>query len=676
LKFRPGELGLLPPDSTATKEEVSWWRDNLYQNIRRTISDGVGGIPATLLSVLSLLAIPGIAVITSARSLPALYEALLIILMTGGFAYSLVVGISYTAYVALRALPPKKYAKLVLSGRNETDVLRTMAWEIRSACHLFEEATATLHGVFTQAEVRAMRRKPDLVSTALHKVRTLVGLSDALDQLRANRLAHEMALQRLFALKAEVARLIGISPRRFCDHIVQYSPRRQARALGKFVANWDYVLRAACGGAPSDTAKLRVVSLLLENERFMTSTQLTIESQKDLFDYSDLHHDLCTIASSASASNATLGYAKGVSRIASAALSAEKGDIDYARAERRLQFLYRGQHSRAGLEPHMCLTQLCKVIVEHPSLSARLPGTGGIPSLASIQVEVLDGIAAGLSLKGRSPEPLAISETALRNLDALRELEFSAETYFDWSRTEIAERFSVAATDWLLRHPVGTASAIVTCGLSKTVRGCLNVGLTRAVAAANSVRPGAKLERPEIFLLSTAYDDDIEAQDMLAELRSDPEHPNSVSIGSPRQVADVTMSCQQVLLVLGLDTFSDLGPSRGVQVLHSPATSAQVAEFLKLLSDAELEHSVIFVAGGYKAHVAPLYYQQRLLQFHLRHVALFRSGCSLITDGRTINASQKGGREVSSIPRLDKTTPSVGSPRSGAFVDGAWIKSG
>jgi hypothetical protein len=36
-----------------------------------------------------------------------------------------------------------------------------------------------------------------------------------------------------------------------------------------------------------------------------------------------------------------------------------------------------------------------------------------------------------------------------------------------------------------------------------------------------------------------------------------------------------------------------------------------------------VETSIIFVAGSYKAHTSPLLTQDKLLQFHLRHLSLF-----------------------------------------------------
>ena len=679
LAWRPGELGLLPPDNTRSREELAWWRDNLYQHTRRIISDGIGGIPATLLGVLSLLAIPAIPLIDAARELPLLQQVSLLAAASLLFAYVLVVGISYAAYVALRALPPKHYAKLVLSGRGVTEVLQTMAWEVRAACELFERATSPLHSVFTEREVRAMSRDSSLVALAVGQIRADGRLLPLLQALRRDRLPHEVALQRLFALKLEAARLLGISPRRFCDYIVQYSPRRQAKRLAKFLSNWDYVLRAAQGSTLSATATSRVVSLLLENERVMDRVRIDIQFQKDLFRYSDLHDDLYTIASCASSSEATLAYAKGVSEVAKVALAADKGSIDYAAVERRLQFLHSQQRSRPGFEPHMCLTQLCRVLAEHPNLAGRLPSDDGIgnstASLAHTQVSALDAISDGLSLKGDSPEPLALSETGLGNLEALRELEFSAETYFDWSRGRIAEQFSLVVADWLLSEPTALAPVIVTSGLSKTVRGSLKPGLTAAVKTTRAVRSDARIERPQIFLLSREYDDDVEAQDMVAELRGDPSHPNFVSPGNPRQVADMTRLCR-VLLVLGLDTFIDLGPSNGVQVLHSPAASSQVDEYLTLLDESKVPYSVIFVAGGYKAHLTPLLLQHRLLQFHLQHVSLFRSTCRLISDGGIID-SPHCKSPTSHSASSEVIAPDVALPiRTDAFVDGAWIRSG
>ena len=53
---RRGEFGLALPGKDSSDLRADWWRDNLYKNTRRVISEGFGGVPTILLGVISILA--------------------------------------------------------------------------------------------------------------------------------------------------------------------------------------------------------------------------------------------------------------------------------------------------------------------------------------------------------------------------------------------------------------------------------------------------------------------------------------------------------------------------------------------------------------------------------------------------------------------------------------------
>jgi hypothetical protein len=272
------------------------------------------------------------------------------------------------------------------------------------------------------------------------------------------------------------------------------------------------------------------------------------------------------------------------------------------------------------------LSKICELVAKTQELHGSIPSTE-----AYAQVDVLKAIATG-TLHDGGTDSARIAEKVARHLHAAKGLGYTAELYFERSRSTIAQQFAEVARERLVQaSQAGSSLAIVTCSYSKTVREALKSGLTQALMAANEqvVRlesvgeRASRIERPLIFLVNREGADDFATQRMLYELREDPEYRSSVVVGSSASVAGMLSECKHVLVVLGVESFNELDTfGESGCVMQTPEVSEQIRDVLMRLTSHQTTPHVLFVAGAYKTIAAPLLRQQRVL-VTLRHATVF-----------------------------------------------------
>ena len=91
--FKKGEHALALPE--AEDPYYSWWKNNLYQCLRRRISDNPGETTMLTVTLASFF-------LASAIFIPKDWSPYLYVLLIAAYGYILLVGVFYAAYLSLR----------------------------------------------------------------------------------------------------------------------------------------------------------------------------------------------------------------------------------------------------------------------------------------------------------------------------------------------------------------------------------------------------------------------------------------------------------------------------------------------------------------------------------------------------------------------------------------------
>jgi hypothetical protein len=614
-----GDFGLAPPRvsrgaSAEAVAERAWWERHLFRTLRRVLVRELGRLLLLAVAVVVLAVVlfssPG-----ESRTFEG-YSGL-------GLAIAAVIAdvaalaTCYGALLLVRRLPPDAFADIALAGRDPSEVLRAMAWEIRATAGFFLVHTRRLHGVISPTMLAGdgdPRRILDVVSNRPDEWRAQV-----LELRRVSSTFYD-EIRRLIAMKTRAAELLGMEPRSFCDHIVQYSPGLHLEFFSKYVANWEYILDARNQPGDPSVVDTRVVVLARENRRMVEKVETRSRIQADLFHFVDLHVYLHAIAAQQSTSEATLVYARAIAHVAAHAAS--------GRLSERLQFLRRKQHAYPGFDLHRSCLQLCE------QAGVRFDTDAG-RDLAQRQATLLRQLAERAS-NARWPSDPARADQAVLDL---KQLAATAENYFAQSREEIANAFGKLAAAWFdYTHDRDATRAIVVFDYSKTVRQALKLGLQKV---GKKLKDRDGYEHPLICVLVGPGHREQMAVRMIYELTEDLQYRREVAVGGESQIAAILGARARVMIVIGVEAFDDEGTL--VHWRGAREHLANVRAALAAVTDsAEGRIAVVAVAADYKRSKTELDRVASLQRYHLRHVDLSRLDWDcLITDTATMGNRQR-----------------------------------
>lgn len=635
---RGGEWALEAP--ARGELHYSFWEDNVYKNTRRVIATGSGEVLTIALGYASILlailiSCVGALMTWNPEGVLQFIMWLLLAVLTVALLVSFPLVAFYTAFVSLRALPPKEYAQVVLAGRSAPDAIRITAYEIQSVCREFMQAAEPVREVLRICEPIIGNETPlDALCEKVHKGITerREAIEEWLTEYERGLVLREEELARVHEMKVILAQRLGIPRRKLCDHILTYSPQLQSELSRRFGANWRTLAQLQL-----PTVNELVTRLVNENTRILNKAQESIRRQADLLRQEELLPWVHRLASIHSTSGAALQYATALSTLAercSAGLEAHASTtlVPWEHVKTFLEeivFLWESQRAYPGIEPHQtCLHVLNRIIegIEH-----RKKESGEKPHLVhdldkrQRVVQLLKDILQILEMLHTKPQALPVDPPVdpaqnlldrLRSHDAFKEdegafvltltkLKNEVERHINECRLRIAQRLDRYAAKYFSKSE---APIIVTSGYSKTIREALRGEFFKS-------------KRPRVFVMSEDVDGDADANTMVFELT---EHPRRLSVGRGSGIALVKLmsSADNVLILHGAECFDN-----EKRVIHAQMGTGGIDGIRRELSGESGfggDCKIVFVAELYKWR-RNILGEEPLFRFHMDRLAVYKA---------------------------------------------------
>jgi hypothetical protein len=474
----------------------------------------------------------------------------------------------YSGYAALRRLPEDHYARAALAGRTETEVLRALAYEMHAGVSDFRRQIESLDRHLRGFVWLGTGGSGDSAELALSVRGNRDTLNDALNAYRNAESSARHHRRRLIMLKEHASTVLGISKRRLCDHVLNYSPVTHDELALHYGNLWGSILRnAAHPGGDTDVLLRNATRCRWMARRFEEKSALL----EQLFRVVDIHKYIYRIASRHSTSGAILEYAEAlhyvVDRLDAAISEAIPAHDDFlplwqATAE-RLELLHEKQKAYPGVNVH----QTCRNAFTHSSNEA----VRAFFAAASAP--------GGLTALGSDP---AWWEKTSQVRRGLRELRSEIDRRIAEGRHGIVENFRRTELPWLTVAGAGRAF-IVTHGYSKTVR---------------SVLTHPDLRDFRIVVSSSGEADFEDARKMVYEITEDPgAKDREVAAGDMDLLPGFVDDEDRVMAILGAECFDDDG-----RVLHPRGARDKIVQLKTALdsSNKKIGFKVVFVAEEYK----------------------------------------------------------------------------
>lgn len=608
-----------------------WWRAAVYHSAGLFLTIVLGGW-SLILGVLSVLPkddeSPDAVVVSLVLALSAFVVVLLVGFLT-----------------ALRTMPAELYARALVVGQREDQVLLLLARTIEPLCRRFSRRAAgddppTREGTSPAAETGGEPSQPlDMEVRKAFGLRAdgslIADFHPTLRHLDTKRLAHRIKrrrrgivrllrrshqrLQRLEAAKLALGVALDVHPRRVCDHILQFSPAIFAEATRKLVDEWGEIGECVRAGWCSEEIRLRVGLLLRQIAASQTDCESRARYQRQLVSFADLLEQVCRFASSRSTSGSTKEYARAVTRTAVRALHRTRRRW-VPRARRRdaghwafkaLRFLHRKQRAHAGFDLHTLLYQA----VEETRQRATTVAEDAADPLTS--VDRLDSLAKALKTIGSRDTTSQASED--RGVDqrsgrgrrsADKQLRAPVQPALDAINPGESQSFdeeqlgALASAHGVFfslitrsrRRIVERVAALVaacppplflvTSGYSKTVREVL-----------------ARRELPDgvqVYLLLTTPEQQLATRILKSELKHGVPPALAASrrlmaAGTPEMLLAMIGPSHRVLVLVGAECFDGAG-----RVAHPRGIAAPLLRLVDQLASRRVPHLVLAVAECYK----------------------------------------------------------------------------
>lgn len=577
--------------------------------------------PALFLTVLGLLAsIAGL--LTSILSLIGLGVSIEVVVL--GLSAATLLSFFLSGELAQHLLPPDELGRLLVQGRPVSEILQSIAWRIRSVCRRFSAAQASPGVLSELQEASCDPGRAAALPSLLEQVRATMRV---VGDMRGKQ---DQDLRRIVALKHEAGHELGISVRRLCDHVFQFSPTFFRQGVDKYLLNLREMISLAEASVSRPLANAdceRFAGLVLQNRRLEEACAFRARVQEFLLRYDDLHDDVAALASSRSTSGSLQAYARALARLArtdrirfeDAGRTAARGErppvseeVLYLDTLDRFFFLHRRQRAHPGFDLHSLLRSAVDRFPEESPYD---------PERVRLQSAVLRWMET-VTEEEFEPPPSDRRSLDLRRrrfvdrLAALAEI----ERYFNLSvgiaRSRMVRRFRQILASW--RHGCGSESRVyvVASGYSKTVRELLKRGIPEP-SDESSI---------EIFLLLSGVAGELGAREMAWELRSivkntkdetDGERSPRVAAGSEESLASVVRPGDRVLLLLGAECIDADG-----RVAHPHIALPRLGPLIRDLGSLRVATLTVVAAEDYKRLPVP-FAATRFLKEHFEPVPVY-----------------------------------------------------
>jgi hypothetical protein len=462
-------------------------------------------------------------------------------------------------FITFRTMPATDYAKALVEGQRASTIVLVMSRLIDKLCRRFLRERR--HSSKLSEQVREALGTPEgpmpndlesMIKSFLLRIEKLIQ-------------SHHRHLRRLEAGKHAAAIELDIHHRRFCDHIVQFSPTIFREGIWNYLDSWRQVRDLLMSPLAPERKKERCNELLARIDELEQDCQQRREYQSQLSRFAFLHDAIVGFASSRSASGSLLEYASAVDYMARhyrrRLASTRDLEICLDEAAQCLAFLHRKQRAHPGFDLHTLLSALCS----RPPRNAAFDTNVHSLQLSALEVARNDIGASSLSEQ---------------QLDALAQLNLDVQ-----ERVTVA-RESIALTMHQLFLRSSRPLFVVTNGYSKTVRDVL------------SLRPLPGHIR--VYLLLQDEAEQLSTRIMKSEVKHGSKGSlrrtrGRVACGNAEMLLSLLGRTHSVLLLLGAECFDEEGrvaQTHGITTTFSTLTTE--------MKRHDIPYLVVVVAEGYK----------------------------------------------------------------------------
>lgn len=539
---------------------------------------------------------------------------------------AVLVGIAAGSYLlanwfVLRRLPPAELAPLVVQGRPVDEILEAIADRIHRLCRRFlievggwprdEDRWSRVRRGLRPSRRRRLPPDRRLLDRLLEAARGEIEASAELvcsaearaDELRSVRERHDLALRRIEALKHEASRELAISSRRFCDHVLQFSPSLFRQGFDKYLRNLREMIELVRirerTGRLADIDVERFAALVAQSRQLEKHTLERTTIQEQLLRFRDLHDDVCSLASSRSTSGAIQAYARAISQLAvkqekrlrESGLDDQEYRSRFVEIVDRFRFLYRRQRAHPGFDLHDLLSRWVE------NLDGAAFEEGAAEAQASLLKEMGSEKGQRLFIQPVAKSAHLRHDMMLKHLEAASAFHGFFNRAVGLSRREIADRFGRALRQWRESAPTDTTVYLVIGGYSKTVR-----DLLKGSCAELTGRDEGREARLRTFLLLGGDDEELAARKMVWDLRgAGSKETLRIAAGSEEMLLSLVRSGDRVLILLGAECVDSER-----RVVHPHTALPRMQHVLDDLRGREVVTLTIVAAEEYKCLPVPL----------------------------------------------------------------------
>ncbi|MGH1363286.1 MAG: hypothetical protein ACRBF0_07000 [Calditrichia bacterium] len=526
--------------------------------------------------------------------------------------FSILLGATFCTLRLLGRVSPEEYAKTTIRGWAKSEILEIISYEIWKLGNSFLEDRNTLflQNVANQKLLKAKSRT-ELLQFLVEERKLILAAVEKLDKL--SRKSHS-SIQRLKIMKCFAADECGIPIRRFCDHIIQFSPDMYKNRMEKYIENWRILLHGIRGDYGEEIFEESIVKLLRKNNRDHEKIRSRTSFQLQVLKYSDLNNYILDFIPNASASSSLINYVRAISFVANQAMTErveqEKYNV-FAIVSEQLRYLFHKQKAYIGFDLHVAALRLCATETDNTKLRTTRTlleriQDNSIPNIFDIN-----------------------KERATNELTLLSELYGSTNVVININRKRIVEKFSQEYSSWLSsieKQEDKNDKVLVTHGYSKTVLEMLKTVVFKDAESINKRIP------PKLFVMKSDDQESFEARLMMFELKEDYSLPD-LKDAFPDNKNVLTNT--KIMVVIGAEGFDN-----DRWVFHPPRDASRLRSLKNFAQENGSEVFVVVVGESYKNYPSltqlPEFYQDKLENTYLSKPDLIDL---IITDKAVIRKS-------------------------------------
>ena len=575
---------------------------------------------------------------------------------------SLVLAIPAGYYIGsaltLRSLQPRDYARVVIHGRSDVEIITAVSQHIEDFLKEVNKAQERGMPLWTKLEEIATsgeswEAKARAFASAMRDGDPK-GAIDAVDSFLTRK---SRMLNRIEQMKLLAAEELRIDPRRLCRNIFEYSPNLHRDTLVRWVLNYRTLLAWRDRLQTHEVVK-RFSSIVLKNVRLARDYERARSKQVRLRASARYISDIVALAQVSSAANSLQKYAQLLQRVSfdhrdfiknKKKFSGNPNDSAYVECEKQFRFIRRKVCAYAGADLTLLLVQIVKAEIRKrgSNRDARIELEPLLVTLERLQKRRLPKEQRVL-LPNNGSE-IANKEAANRSLGLISRLPGFVETALAESRTATLDSFSAACELGLL--PRRGRTIVATHGYSCMVRDLLKHGLHRVMSARHAavsdtrskpLPPSAAelYNMPDVFLLDYCQTDRSDVALIEYELKEDDRREQGfvhLTIGAPKVLANMVGPGDQVVFLIGAELFDDAG-----HVLQRSSTQQVVDELADTVRQRGGTAMKVVATHSFKRLERPLH-RSEVVDDRLERVSVFSGeSVDLILAGASVLALDDG----------------------------------